>query len=55
MKPAVLLSTKCKVAAAVFCLVLGIAFLNCAPLFAQGTAGKILGTVVDQSGGAIAG
>jgi hypothetical protein len=55
MKPAVLMSTKCKVAAAVFCLMLGIAFLNCAPLFAQGTAGKILGTVVDQSGGAIAG
>jgi hypothetical protein len=29
--------------------------LLCAPLFSQGTAGRILGTVIDQSGGAIAG
>jgi hypothetical protein len=33
----------------------GLSVLSCAPLFAQGTAGKILGTVTDASGGAIAG
>jgi len=36
-------------------LFIGLSFLSCAPLFAQGTAGRILGTVTDQSGGAIAG
>jgi hypothetical protein len=30
-------------------------FLLCLPVFAQGTAGRILGTVTDQSGGVIAG
>src|ERR1700726_702174 len=30
-------------------------FLLCLPSFAQGTAGRILGTVTDQSGGVIAG
>lgn len=54
MKPAASLSPRWKFAAAIFCLALGMIFLNCAPLSAQGTAGKILGTVVDQSGGAIA-
>jgi hypothetical protein len=33
----------------------GLSVLSCAPLSAQGTAGKILGTVTDASGGAIAG
>jgi hypothetical protein len=47
-------STRCKAALGVFVLAMGLAFLSCAPLFAQGTAGRILGTVTDQSGGAIA-
>ena len=55
MKPGVLLAAKWKIAAAVFFLLSGLSFLNCAPLFAQGTAGRIVGTVSDQSGGAIAG
>src|ERR1700676_1090585 len=55
MKPGVLQSAKWKGVAGVFFLVFGAAFLNSAPLFAQGTAGKIVGTVTDQSGGAIAG
>ena len=46
--------SKCRTALAVFVLTIGLAFLSCAPLFAQGTAGRILGTVTDQSGGAIA-
>ncbi len=54
MKPAASLSAGWKLAAATFCLALGIVFLNCAPLFAQGSAGRILGTVTDQSGGAVA-
>jgi hypothetical protein len=55
MKPGVIFSTKWKIAALVFVLTIALSFLSCAPLFAQGTAGKILGTVTDQSGGAIAG
>src|SRR5579863_5267979 len=55
MKSVVLFSPKCKITAAVFFLTIGLSFLSCAPLFAQGTAGRILGTVTDQSGGAIAG
>jgi hypothetical protein len=55
MRPGVLLSAKFKTAAAIFFLTFVLSFLSCAPLFAQGTAGKILGTVTDQSGGAIAG
>ena len=46
--------SKCRTALVVFVLTIGLAFLSCAPLFAQGTAGRILGTVTDQSGGAIA-
>jgi hypothetical protein len=38
----------------VLCVSVGMLLL-CIPLFSQGTAGKILGTVTDQSGGAIAG
>ncbi|HEV7966883.1 MAG TPA: TonB-dependent receptor [Candidatus Acidoferrales bacterium] len=55
MKPGVLVSAKWKGVAAVFVLLVGLEFLSCAPLFAQGTAGRILGSVTDQSGGAIAG
>jgi hypothetical protein len=49
------LSAKWKTAALVFLMLFGVSILSCAPLFAQGTAGRILGTVTDQSGGAIAG
>src|SRR5579863_1242839 len=55
MKSVVLFSPKCKITAAVFFLTIGLSFLSCAPLFAQGTAGRILGSVTDQSGGVIAG
>src|SRR5579863_3947498 len=55
MKPGVLLSARWKGVAAVLFLVFGLSVLSSAPLYAQGTAGKILGTVTDQSGGAIAG
>ncbi len=55
MKRGVLRSAKWKSPAAAFFLIIGLSFLSCAPLFAQGTAGRILGTVADQSGGAIAG
>jgi hypothetical protein len=55
MKFGVLCSSRWEKAAAVFVLVLGLSVLSCAPLFAQGTAGKILGTVTDASGGAVAG
>src|SRR5713101_8371541 len=30
-------------------------FLNCVPLFSQGGTGRILGTISDQGGGAVAG
>src|SRR5258708_2613379 len=55
MKRGVLFSANWKSAFAVSILIAGLSFLSCSPLFAQGTAGKILGTVTDQSGGAIAG
>jgi hypothetical protein len=55
MKPEVLLSAKWKIAAAIFSLLIAFALLSSTSLYAQGTAGKILGTVTDQSGGAIAG
>src|ERR1700693_4671833 len=55
MKPAVQISAKWKFASAFFILAFAMSFLNSAPLFAQGTAGRIVGTVTDQSGGAIAG
>lgn len=55
MRAGVLLSPKWRTAFVVFVLAIGLACLSGAPLFAQGTAGRIVGTVVDQSGGAIAG
>ncbi|HET6143957.1 MAG TPA: TonB-dependent receptor [Candidatus Acidoferrales bacterium] len=55
MKPVVQISAKWKIAAAFFTLAFAVSFLNSAPLFAQGSAGRILGAVTDQSGGAIAG
>jgi len=55
MKPVVQISAKWKIATAFFMLAFAMSFLSSAPLFAQGTAGRILGAVTDQSGGAIAG
>ena len=55
MKPAVQISATWKNATAFIILAFAMSFLNSAPLFAQGSAGRILGTVTDQSGGAIAG
>jgi hypothetical protein len=55
MKPVVQISAKWKTATAFFILVFATSFLSSVPLFAQGTAGRILGSVTDQSGGAIAG
>ena len=55
MKSGVLFSTKYRGVVAVSILMIGLAFLSCAPLFAQGTTGRILGAVTDQSGGSIAG
>ena len=43
-----------RTALAVLVAMFGLAFPGNAPLFAQGTAGRVLGTVTDQSGGAIA-
>ena len=40
-------------AACVLCGFWGV-LLICAPLYSQGNAGRILGTITDQSGGAIA-
>ncbi len=54
MKYGVLLSARLKAVAAAFLFVFGFTILSCTPSFAQGTAGRILGTVTDQSGGAIA-
>ena len=55
MKPSRLFSANWKIASAIFLLGVGLLLSNCSALFAQGTAGRILGTVTDQSGGAIAG
>jgi hypothetical protein len=38
-----------------FLATIGLAFLASAPAFGQGSTGRILGTVTDQSGGAVAG
>src|SRR5271166_2959165 len=55
MKPVVTFSAKWKIASTIFVLAFVLSLLSSAPLFAQGTAGRILGAVTDQSGGAIAG
>src|SRR3984893_15549714 len=55
MKYGVLFSTKCKVTALVFFLTIGLSFLVCAPLFSQGSAGRIVGTITDANGGAVTG
>ena len=48
-------SASWRITVTVFCVAVGLLFLNSAPLFSQGTSGRILGSVTDQSGGAIAG
>jgi len=55
MKPGVLLSTKWKSVAAISILIVGLSLLSSTPLFSQGSSGRIIGTVTDQSGGAVAG
>ncbi len=55
MKHGVFSCSKWTSAFAVSFLIAGLSLLSCAPLFSQGTSGRILGTVTDQSGGAIAG
>jgi hypothetical protein len=55
MKPGILFSAKWKSAFAVSILIIGLSLLSSAPLFSQGSSGRILGTVTDQSGGAVAG
>ena len=54
MKPGAQFSMWCKIVAGIFFLVIGLVFLNGTPLFAQASAGRILGSVTDQSGGSIA-
>jgi len=55
MKPEVKYSANWKAAVAVFCLMVGLSALISAPLFSQSSTGRILGTVTDKSGGAVAG
>ncbi len=55
MKPGALFSTWCKIVTGISLLTIGLLLLNGAPLFAQGTTGRILGAVTDQTGGSIAG
>lgn len=55
MKKEVPFFTKSKSAFAISILIIGCSMLSSAPLFSQGSTGRILGTVTDQSGGAVAG
>lgn len=55
MKWTLRFSNRCRNATLVLLLAFELACAGYAPLFAQGTAGRIIGTVTDQSGGAIAG
>jgi hypothetical protein len=55
MKLGISYSTKWKSAFAVFILIAGLSLFNSSPLFSQGSTGRILGTVTDQTGGAVAG
>ena len=48
-------STRSRCAFASLILIIGLSLLNSAPAFSQGSTGRILGTVTDQSGGAVAG
>jgi len=55
MKPGVSFSASWRIPAAVFALAAGLSFLCCAPLFSQGSAGRIVGTVTDSNGGVVSG
>jgi hypothetical protein len=55
MKPVVSFLNKSKKAFAVAIVLVGLSLLSSGPLFSQGSAGRILGTVTDQTGGAVAG
>jgi hypothetical protein len=55
MKREVLLSSNWRITAVAFLLTMSLSFLSSAPIFAQSSAGRILGTVTDPSGGAVAG
>jgi Carboxypeptidase regulatory-like domain/TonB dependent receptor len=54
MKHGVLFSTKWGTPVLVFVLAIALSFVS-APLYAQGSAGRIIGTVTDSNGGAVAG
>jgi Carboxypeptidase regulatory-like domain/TonB dependent receptor-like, beta-barrel len=55
MKPASPSSPNWISTAVVVCLMIALSCFVCAPLFSQGSTGRIIGTVTDQSGGAVAG
>jgi len=55
MNLGILSSPKWKSAFAVATLIAGLSLFTSAPLFSQGSTGRILGTVTDQTGGAVAG
>jgi hypothetical protein len=50
-----LFSAKWKIALAVSVLIVGLSLLSSAPLFAQGSSGRIVGTITDANGGAVTG
>jgi hypothetical protein len=54
MKHGTWFSAKYRITAAVFFLTFILSFLNCAPLFSQGSTGSISGTITDANGGSIA-
>jgi hypothetical protein len=55
MKLGALLSARSRGVLAISTLILALSFLSSSPLFSQGSEGRILGTITDQSGGAVAG
>ena len=55
MKPVVSFLNKSKKAFAVAIVLIGLSLLSSDPLFSQGSTGRILGTVTDQTGGAVVG
>jgi len=55
MKPGVSRSANWKCVFAVPILLVALSLFSSAPVFSQGSTGRILGTVTDQSGGAVAG
>jgi hypothetical protein len=55
MKLEVLFSAKWKSSALALFMIIGMSLLSGSPLFAQGSAGRIVGTVMDSNGGVVAG